>query len=72
MVFMMQHMMLLRGENTRDMDLADLFPGFESHWIDVRMGRIFARAGGDGPPLLLLHGFPQTHVMIDADIQETL
>jgi hypothetical protein len=26
MVFLMQHMMLLRGENTRDMDLADLFP----------------------------------------------
>lgn len=23
---------------------------------------IFARVGGEGPPLLLLHGFPQTHV----------
>jgi haloacetate dehalogenase len=44
-------------------DLADLFPGFESHWIDVEAGRIFARSGGKGPPLLLLHGFPQTHVM---------
>lgn len=43
-------------------DLADLFPGFQSHWIDVDMGRIFARSGGSGPPLLLLHGFPQTHV----------
>jgi haloacetate dehalogenase len=43
-------------------DLADLFGGFESHWIDVRMGRIFARAAGKGPPLMLLHGFPQTHV----------
>jgi haloacetate dehalogenase len=43
-------------------DLADLFPGFESHWIDVAMGRVFARSGGNGPPLLLLHGFPQTHV----------
>jgi haloacetate dehalogenase len=43
-------------------DLADLFPGFESHWIDVGMARVFARAGGSGPPLLLLHGFPQTHV----------
>ncbi len=42
-------------------DLADLFAGFESHWIDVRIGRIFARSAGDGPPLLLLHGFPQTH-----------
>jgi len=24
---------------------------------------IFTRAGGSGPPLLLLHGFPQTHLM---------
>ncbi|MBF9234914.1 alpha/beta hydrolase [Microvirga alba] len=41
----------------------DLFPGFESHWIDTEAGRIFARSKGDGPPLALLHGFPQTHVM---------
>jgi haloacetate dehalogenase len=44
-------------------DLADLFPGFASEWIDTRSGRVFARVGGKGPPLLLLHGFPQTHVM---------
>lgn len=44
-------------------DLADLFPGFESHWIDTDAGRIFARSGGSGPPLVLIHGFPQTHVM---------
>jgi haloacetate dehalogenase len=44
-------------------DLADLFPGFQSRWIDVGIGRMFARVGGDGPPLVLLHGFPQTHVM---------
>ena len=42
-------------------DLADLFPGFDSHWIDAEAGRIFARSGGAGPPLVLLHGFPQTH-----------
>jgi haloacetate dehalogenase len=41
----------------------DFFPGFASHWIDGDAGRIFARSGGEGPPLLLLHGFPQTHVM---------
>ena len=41
----------------------DLFPGFESHWIDTEAGRIFARSAGDGPPLVLLHGFPQTHAM---------
>jgi haloacetate dehalogenase len=44
-------------------DLADLFPGFESHWIDTAVGKIFARTGGKGPPLLLLHGHPQTNVM---------
>jgi haloacetate dehalogenase len=44
-------------------DLADLFPGFASEWIDTKLGRIFARVGGEGPPLLLLHGYPQTHVM---------
>jgi haloacetate dehalogenase len=44
-------------------DLADLFPGFASHWIDTDAGKIFARSGGSGPPLLLLHGFPQSHVM---------
>jgi haloacetate dehalogenase len=41
----------------------DLFPGFASHWIDTEAGRIFARSGGSGPPLVLLHGFPQTHAM---------
>ena len=44
-------------------DLADLFPGYASEWINTSGGRIFARTGGNGPPLLLLHGYPQTHVM---------
>ena len=44
-------------------DLNDLFSGFASHWIDTQAGRIFARVGGEGPPLVLLHGFPQTHVL---------
>jgi haloacetate dehalogenase len=44
-------------------ELADLFPGFASHWIDTSAGRIFMRTGGTGPPLLLLHGHPQTNVM---------
>jgi haloacetate dehalogenase len=41
----------------------DLFAGFSTHWLDLPAGRFFARSGGNGPPLLLLHGFPQTHVM---------
>ena len=44
-------------------DLADLYPGFASHWLDTSVGRIFARSGGEGPPLLLLHGYPQTNAM---------
>jgi haloacetate dehalogenase len=38
-----------------------LFPGFRSLFVDVEPGiRINAIVGGDGPPLLLLHGHPQT------------
>src|SRR5438128_6448855 len=44
-------------------DLADLFPGFESRWIDTAAGKIFARVGGSGPPLMLLHGYAQTNAM---------
>jgi haloacetate dehalogenase len=44
-------------------DLPDLFPGFSSHWLDTDAGRIFARIGGSGPPLVLQHGFPESHVM---------
>ena len=44
-------------------DLADLFPGFESQFIETGEARIFCRTGGDGPPLVLIHGYPQTHVM---------
>ena len=43
----------------------DLFPGFDPLWIEGPAGRWFARVGGreDAPPLLLLHGFPQSHAM---------
>lgn len=44
-------------------DLSDLFPGFASQYVDTDAGRIFLRHGGTGTPLLLLHGFPQSHVM---------
>lgn len=43
-------------------ELADLFPGFASHWIDTPAGKIFARSHGAGPALILLHGFGETHV----------
>jgi haloacetate dehalogenase len=44
-------------------DLADLYPGFGSHFVDTQSGKLFCRRGGDGPPLLLLHGYPQSNVM---------
>jgi haloacetate dehalogenase len=45
-------------------ELADLFPGYASRWIETSGGRIFARVGDTGgPPLLLLHGHPQSNVM---------
>jgi haloacetate dehalogenase len=41
----------------------DGFAGFELTDVATQRGVVHARVGGDGPPLLLLHGFPQTHVM---------
>lgn len=43
--------------------LADLHPGFDSRFTETSVGKIFARIGGKGSPLLLLHGYPQTNVM---------
>jgi haloacetate dehalogenase len=44
-------------------DLPDLFPGFEARHFQTRGAEIFTRLGGEGPPLVLLHGYPQTHAM---------
>jgi haloacetate dehalogenase len=41
--------------------MGDLFPGFSIERIKTDRAEIFARVGGAGPPLLLLHGYPQTH-----------
>jgi haloacetate dehalogenase len=40
-----------------------LFPGFAERTIRTSGATINLRIGGEGPPLLLLHGYPQTHVM---------
>lgn len=40
-----------------------MFEGFERREITTSGTTICARIGGAGPPLLLLHGYPQTHVM---------
>lgn len=43
--------------------LPDLFPGFESRMIEGDGATIHCRIAGSGPPVLFLHGFPQSHVM---------
>jgi haloacetate dehalogenase len=46
------------------MDTHSLFPGFQPRRVAVGGGvEIAAVVGGSGPPLLLLHGHPQTHAM---------
>jgi len=39
-----------------------MFEGFERHDVETDEARIASFIGGSGPPLLLLHGYPQTHV----------
>ena len=41
------------------------FDGFEARTFDIDGVALHARTGGraDGPPLLLLHGYPQTHAI---------
>ena len=39
------------------------FEGFDERLFDGPDGPVFCRVGGDGPPLLLLHGYPQTSAM---------
>jgi len=39
-----------------------LFEGFTERRVSTGEAELFVRIGGAGPPLLLLHGYPQTHV----------
>ncbi|HEV8680793.1 MAG TPA: alpha/beta hydrolase [Stellaceae bacterium] len=43
--------------------MADFFPGFERRRVDTSGATINLVTGGSGPPLLLLHGYPETQVM---------
>ena len=40
-----------------------MFKSFKKKFVKVNKGKIFCRFKGNGPPLLLLHGYPQSHVM---------
>ena len=41
----------------------NLFPGFKKKRIKTSKATINLVAGGSGPPVLLLHGYPETHAM---------
>jgi haloacetate dehalogenase len=43
--------------------MPDFFSGFAQRRIETSGASINLVTGGSGPPLLLLHGYPQTHVM---------
>ncbi|MEK8033202.1 alpha/beta hydrolase [Ideonella sp. DXS29W] len=46
------------------MSSSDFFPGFRAQRIHTAEGiEIHTRIGGEGPPLLVLHGHPQTQVI---------
>jgi haloacetate dehalogenase len=47
----------------RKRERASMFEGFAQQRIAVTGAEINLVAGGSGPPLLCLHGYPQTHVM---------
>jgi haloacetate dehalogenase len=40
-----------------------MYEGFEHHAVMTDRGTVHTVTGGEGPPLLLLHGFPETHQM---------
>lgn len=42
---------------------APFFPGFRSYSVDCLGASIHVVVGGNGSPLLLLHGAPQSHIM---------
>lgn len=43
--------------------MAEWFPGFETKRIDTGEAEIHLRVGGSGPAVLMLHGYPQCHLL---------
>lgn len=39
-----------------------LLPGFARHWVETTDGPILTLVAGEGAPVLMLHGDPQTHL----------
>ena len=55
--------MLVRNMAVHMEQRTGMLEGFESAEVETGETRIFVRWSGSGAPLLLLHGFPQTHLM---------
>merc|ERR1711991_960164 len=53
----------LSDELTKLNDLKEKGIISQEEFEKVNKGKIFCRFKGNGPPLLLLHGYPQSHVM---------
>lgn len=51
------------GPITKSQGNVDFFPGFKRHKTKTSGAEINCVVGGSGPGLLLLHGYPQTHIM---------
>src|SRR5436853_2688119 len=47
----------------REAVMTDFFPGFEHRQVATSGADINLVTGGSGPPLLLLHGYPETDLM---------
>lgn len=43
--------------------MAETMDDFSADEVQTNETSIFVRSGGSGPPVLLLHGFPETHLM---------
>src|SRR5436853_892501 len=50
-------------QTDRNSAASEFFPGFKQHTKKTSGATINFVTGGSGPPLLLLHGYPETHVM---------
>ena len=57
------HAMHWQGERPQTRKGYTVFDGFSEFDIEVSDTTIHGRVGGEGPPLLLLHGIPETHMM---------
>ena len=55
--------MLLKEIEKSAPRIGTLFPGFEERYITTSVGNIYCRIAGSGPPILFLHGYPQTSAM---------